>query len=219
VDDTTSQLTSAADKARIMLTGTQQVFVCSVVPRMTGLLVQALTSLGAAPVKLVGQDVQVPLKNRYAYPDQVGQDRLVGAYAAWLHVKKQDCIVADFGTAITIDLVTKAGEYVGGIIAPGLTISLEALAARTALLPKVDLKPPTELLGRDTVNSIRSGIVHGCAALCDGLITKLKKEHAPHAKVIGTGGSAEFMGSYVTTLDVTRPHLVLEGLRALSSRR
>ena len=126
--------------------------------------------------------------------------------------------MADFGTAITIDVVTKRGEYLGGIIAPGLGISLEALATRTALLPKVQLKEPPELLGRDTANSIRSGILHGCVALCDGLISQLKRRYAPHAVVIGTGGAARLIAKHAATIDHVRPHLVLEGLSLLISR-
>jgi type III pantothenate kinase len=155
------------------------------------------------------------LKNRYTYPEQVGQDRLVGAYAAW-QTYRRNCIVADFGTAITIDMVTKAGEYLGGVIAPGLDISLEALATRTALLPKVELREPPELLGRDTANSIRSGLLYGCVALCDGLVTQLKRCYAPNAIVVATGGSSYLIAKHARTIDHLRPTLVLEGLFLLS---
>ena len=157
----------------------------------------------------------VPLVNRYTYPEQVGQDRLVGAYAAWKQFKRA-CIVADFGTAITIDVVTKRGEYLGGVIAPGFEISLEALATRTALLPKVELREPPELLGRDTANSIRSGLIHGCAALCDGLIRELKIRYVPNATVVATGGASPLMAKYAKSLTHLKPHLILEGLYALS---
>ena len=139
----------------------------------------------------------------------------MGAYAAW-RTYKNDCIVADFGTAITIDVVTKAGEYLGGVIAPGLEISLEALATRTALLPKVALKEPPELLGRDTANSIRSGLLHGCVALCDGLVAQLKAKYAPRATVVATGGSSGLITKHSRTIDHLKPHLVLEGLAQLA---
>jgi type III pantothenate kinase len=181
---------------------------------MSSVLIQSLKSLGAMPIRVVGQDVIVPLVNRYTYPEQVGQDRLVGAYAAWKQFKRA-CIVADFGTAITIDVVTKRGEYLGGVIAPGLEISLEALATRTALLPKVELRDPPELLGRDTANSIRSGLIHGCAALCDGLIRELKSRYVPNATVVATGGASPFMAKYAKSLTHLKPHLILEGLYAL----
>lgn len=194
----------------------KEAIICSVVPRATAGVVKALRAMGCPRVRVVGRHLKTPLKNRYKYPRQVGQDRLVGAYAAW-KTYKRDCIVADFGTAITIDIVTKAGEYLGGVIAPGLAISLEALASRTALLPKVKLKEPPELMGRDTANSIRSGILYGCAALCDGLVTQLKRRYAPKAVVVATGGASRLITKHARTIDHLKPHLVLEGLRLLSS--
>lgn len=214
-DEVTLQLKALAKSRRLHLTKAEQIVLCSVVPRMASVLTEALHSLKAVPIRIVGQDVLVPLKNRYAYPEQVGQDRLVGAYAAW-HTYKRDCIVADFGTAITIDVVTKAGEYLGGVIAPGLDISLEALASRTALLPKVELREPPELLGRDTANSIRSGLLYGCVALCDGLVTQLKRRYVPKAVVIATGGTSTLIAKHSKTIDTLKPHLVLEGLFHLS---
>lgn len=202
-------------RARLAGRGIERAVVCSVVPKMTRVLPGVLRETGIRSIALVGRDVRVPLVNRYRYPSQVGQDRLVGAFAA-LTVFKRDCIVCDFGTAITIDVVTKAGAYLGGVIAPGLDISLEALATRTALLPKVKLKEPPELLGRDTTNSIRSGLLYGCAALCDGLVTQLKRRYAPKAVVVATGGAGHLIARHARTIDHLRPNLVLEGLFRLS---
>ena len=213
-------------RARLPGARIEQTVLCSVVPRMSSVLVQALTSFKISPIRVVGHDLTVPLKNRYKYPGQVGQDRLVGAYAAWQEFGRgggeggvgrgRDCIVADFGTAITIDVVTKDGSYLGGIIAPGLEISLEALAARTALLPKVKLEEPPELLGRDTANSIRAGVLFGCAALCDGLVARLKRQYASNALVVGTGGASRLVCKHTRQIDRLRPNLVLEGLYQLS---
>jgi len=123
--------------------------------------------------------------------------------------------VADFGTAVTIDVVTQQGAYLGGLIAPGLELSLDALATRTALLPKVELREPPELLGRDTANSIRAGLVYGCAALCDGLVDQLKRRYVPGATVVATGGASALIARHAKTIDHLRPHLVLEGLARL----
>ena len=215
-DEVTLQLKALAKSRRLHLSRAKQIILCSVVPRMSSVLTETLKTLRTSPVRIVGQDLAVPLKNRYTYPEQVGQDRLVGAYAAW-KLYKSACIVADFGTAITIDVVTKAGEYLGGVIAPGLEISLEALAMKTALLPKVELRQPPELLGRDTANSIRSGILYGCVALCDGLVTQLKQHYAPRAAVVATGGASALIAKHARTIDHLKPHLVLEGLNQLSS--
>ena len=214
-DEVTLQLKALAKTRKLHLSRAKQIIICSVVPRMSSVLTESLRSLEEVPVRIVGQDLKVPLKNKYTYPEQVGQDRLVGAYAAW-RLYKKDCIVADFGTAITIDLVTGKGEYLGGIIAPGLEISLEALASRTALLPKVELKEPPELLGRDTANSIRSGVLHGCVALTDGLVTQLKRRYAPKAAVVATGGASPLIAKHAKTITHLKPQLVLEGLYQIS---
>lgn len=243
-DEITLQLKALAKTRQLHLSRAKQILICSVVPRMTAVLTESLRSLDAVPIKIMGQEIQVPLRNRYAYPEQVGQDRLVGAYAAWCEygayaaprgrpagrspertrqrsargAAGRDVVVVDIGTAITIDIVTKGGEYLGGIIAPGLEISLEALATRTALLPKVELKEPPELLGRDTANSIRSGVLYGCAALCDGLVSQLKRLYAPKATVVATGGASPLIAKHARTIDHLKPHLVLDGLYLLSMR-
>jgi type III pantothenate kinase len=217
-DEVTLQLKALAKTRRLHLARAAQILICSVVPRMSSVLVPALRSLAAIPIRIIGQDLLVPLKNRYTYPEQVGQDRLVGTYAAW-RAYRRDCIVADFGTAVTIDVVTRAGEYLGGVITPGLDLSLEALATRTALLPRVELCEPPELLGRDTANSIRSGLLYGCVALCDGLVTQLRHRYAPRATVVATGGASALIAKHARTIDHLRPHLVLEGLYQLTLPR
>jgi type III pantothenate kinase len=230
--EVTLQLKALAKSRTLPLARVTQIVVCSVVPRMTSVLTESLHSLKAVPVRMIGKEILVPLTNRYTYPEQVGQDRLVGGYAAWCEFsgstrfarspsaarqrESKDCIVADFGTAITIDVVTRRGEYVGGVIVPGLEISLDALATRTALLPKIELREPPELLGRDTANSIRAGLVYGCAALCDGIVTQLKKQYAPGATVIATGGSASLIAHHSKRIQHLRPNLVLDGLARLA---
>lgn len=194
------------------------VLICSVVPAMTAALITALRHLRARRIRIVGRDVKVPLVNRYRRPSQVGQDRLVGAYAAWRQFRRA-CIVADFGTATTIDVVTVRGEYLGGVIAPGLELSLETLASHTALLPRVRLTAPKELLGRDTESSIRAGLVYGAAALCDGLVTRLRRQYAPGAAVVATGGAGTLIAKHASTLRHLRPNLVLEGLALLAASK
>ncbi|HEX9780890.1 MAG TPA: type III pantothenate kinase [bacterium] len=191
--------------------------VCSVVPRATAGVAGALKTLIQGRILVVGRDVQVPLRNRYADPGQVGQDRLVGAFAAWAAYHRA-CVIVDFGTAVTFDVVLPPGDYLGGLIAPGLDLSRRALAAHTALLPEVPLKAPRALLGRTTRESIRSGLIHGSAAMVDGLVERLKRAYAPSALVIAAGGSARLVSRYAASIDLTRPHLVLEGLRLLAAR-
>jgi type III pantothenate kinase len=211
------------NRLRRRLPRAEQAIICSVVPRATAGVVRALRAAGTPRIRVIGRHLKVPLKNRYRYPGQVGQDRLVGAYAAWKEFGGRgvggggrDCIVVDLGTAITIDVVTRKGEYLGGVIAPGIDISLEALATRTALLPRVTLRPPPEPLGRDTASSIRSGLLYGCAALCDGLVERLMVRYAPKAVVVATGGSCRLVSRHTRTLERLRPNLVLDGLHNLT---
>lgn len=221
----TRQFRVLARRDRLPLAQVTRTLICSVVPSLTGRLERALRGLVHGPIRVVGRDLHVPLRNRYRHPEQVGQDRLVGAYAAWRTYGKgqgaggrgrgKDCLVADFGTAITIDLVTASGAYEGGVIAPGLAMSLEALAERTALLPRVMLATPKALLGRDTAGSILAGVMYGGVALCDGLIEELKRRYAPRALVIVTGGGSRFVVKYLRGRVHVRPTLVLDGLLCL----
>jgi len=122
----------------------------------------------------------------------------------------------DFGTAITIDIVNRSKEYLGGVIAPGPEISLWALSERTALLPKVGIKKPKGILGRETQESMLIGIIHGFSSLCDGMIARLKKKYCKHAKVIATGGFSKLIGPYCKTVDKIDPDLTLKGLMLIA---
>ena len=123
-------------------------------------------------------------------------------------------IVIDFGTAITFDVISKKGEYLGGLIFPGIETSLNALSQKAALLPKIKVAPPKGLIGRDTVDSMRSGVFYGTGALCDGVIAKLKSKYGP-MKVIATGGHAALMAKYSTAIDRINPDLTLLGLKII----
>ncbi|MFZ2602788.1 MAG: type III pantothenate kinase, partial [Candidatus Omnitrophota bacterium] len=144
-------------------------------------------------------------------PSQVGQDRLVNAYAG-LTLYGAPLVVVDFGTAITFDVISKNGAYLGGMILPGLRISLAALSQQTALLPLVKLCNPKELIGRDTKYSILSGIIYGYAALTDGMIGKIKRKIGKNALVISTGGNANLVSKYCTEITKIDGDLTLMGL-------
>jgi len=185
--------------------------ICSVVPQVTKILVKDLKkSLGKRPY-IIGKDILVPIKNLYRIPRQVGQDRLVNAYAGVM-LYGAPLIVVDFGTAVTFDAVSRNKEYLGGMILPGLGISLDALAERTALLPKIKLKRPQELIGRDTKSSILSGMVYGFAALTDDLVLRIRNKISKSAKVIGTGGNINLINKYCKRLDRIDRDLTLKGV-------
>ena len=131
---------------------------------------------------------------------------------------KGACIVVDFGTAITYDPVSAEGEYLGGIIALGVEISLEALTERAARLPKVDLEEPRGLIGKSTVDAIRSGVIYGVAAQVDGIVRRLWDELGAEASVIATGGLAEHIVPHAETIDEVDDLLTLTGLRLIHER-
>ncbi len=187
------------------------VIVSSVVPRATVSLKRSLKQLGLKPL-ILGENIRAPIINRYRVPSQVGQDRLVNGVGAYF-LYGGPAIIVDFGTAVTLDVVSARREYLGGLIVPGMGIALEALISRTALLPKVGLTPPKEFLGRDTRQSMLSGLFYGYGALCDGIVAKLKTRHAPKARVIATGGHCRLMAPYCHSVQTVNPDLTLQGLQ------
>lgn len=188
--------------------------ICSVVPRLNKRIKDALSTLTARPVYLLGKDLTVPIKNLYAKPEQVGQDRLICAYIASL-LYGAPLICIDLGTAITFDIVSKDRKYAGGIILPGLHLSLSALHQNTALLPEIKLAHPETIIGKDTRQSMLSGITFGFGSLIDGLADKLKKRLGPKTKVIACGGDALFIKPYCKKIDYFDADLILKGLRRL----
>jgi len=184
--------------------------ICSVVPKATGRLVKDLRRLFFKGPYIIGKDIVVPIKNLYRNPGQVGQDRLVNAYAGAM-LYGTPLIVIDFGTAVTFDVISKDRGYLGGLILPGMNLSLSALSEHTALLPRVELAKPKEFIGRDTKNSMLSGIVYGFAALTDDIISRLKKKIGK-ARVIATGGDAKIVSGYAKSLSKVDTDLTLKGI-------
>ncbi|MFH0731318.1 MAG: type III pantothenate kinase [Candidatus Omnitrophota bacterium] len=166
---------------------------------------------------VIGRDVDSEVKNLYKDPRQVGSDRLVNARAAY-ELYGKECIVVDFGTAITIDIVNKKKQYLGGVIAPGPEISLWALSEKTALLPKVSIRKPKGILGKDTKESMLIGVIYGFSSLCDGIVGKLKKRYCRNAKVVITGGFSKLIGPYCESADKIDPDLTLKGLAIIAGK-
>lgn len=191
-----------------------QTIVCSVVPKVSRRLIADLKKLTKKHPFVLGSNLIAPVKNAYRKPRQVGQDRLANAFAA---IKLFGCplIIIDFGTALTIDIVSKNKEYLGGVILPGLKLCLSALAENTALLPKIGLAQPKELIARDTKDSMLSGIVYGFAGLVDNLIEKLRKEIGKNTLVIGTGGDINLLRKYCKKFDKIDDALTLKGLNMI----
>jgi len=166
---------------------------------------------------VVGPGIKTGMALRYDNPREIGADRLVNAVAAYEKIGGA-CVVVDFGTAITYDTVSADGEYLGGIIAPGVEISMDALTARAAKLPRIDLGAPRTLIGKSTVDAIRSGIVYGFAAQVDGIVHRLLVELGEETHVLATGGLAGVIVPFCETIDEQDDLLTLEGLRLLHAR-
>ncbi len=191
--------------------------ICSVVPNASKILDKDLKKLLKWRPYIIGKDIKVPIKNLYRKPKQVGQDRLVNAYAG-ITLYGSPLIVVDFGTATTFDAVSKNQEYLGGMILPGLGISLIALNQHTALLPKIKLNKPKEFIGRDTKNSMLSGIVYGFAMLTDNLAIMIKDKIGRSALVIGTGGYINLIRTYCKGFDKIDNDLTLKGLNLIYNK-
>jgi type III pantothenate kinase len=161
---------------------------------------------------VVGPGVRTGMPIRMDNPREVGADRLVNAVAAYERVGGP-CVIVDFGTALTYDCVGEAGEYIGGIIAPGVEISLEALTSRAAAIPKIDLSPPRALIGKSTVEAIRSGVIYGFASQVDGMVGRLREELGDETEAIATGGLASAIVPFCELIDDVDQMLTLTGLK------
>jgi len=167
---------------------------------------------------VVGPSIRTGMPIRMDNPHEVGADRLVNAVAAYERLG-QSCVVVDFGTAITYDVVSSSGEYLGGIITPGAEISIDALYERAAKLPKVELAEPRSLIGKSTVDAIRSGIAYGYAGQVEGIVRRLRGELGDELKVILTGGLSRVVVSHIhETIDEIDDLLTLTGLRLIWER-
>jgi type III pantothenate kinase len=166
---------------------------------------------------VVGPGLRSGIPIRTENPHEVGADRLVNSVAAYDRVGSA-CIVVDFGTAITYDVVSADGELLGAIISPGIEISMEALSERAARLPKVELEAPRELIGRSTETSIQSGVIYGFAGQVDGIVSRLREELGVEARAIATGGLATSIAPFCEEIDEVDDLLTLTGLRLLWER-
>jgi type III pantothenate kinase len=166
---------------------------------------------------VVGPGLRTGMPIRMDNPREVGADRLVNAVAAYERVRGP-CVVVDFGTAITYDCVNDDGEYIGGIIAPGIEISMEALTSRAAAIPRIDLTPPRALIGKSTVEAIRSGVIYGFASQIDGMVGRLREELGEETEAIATGGLARSIVPYCELIDDVDDMLTLTGLRLIHER-
>jgi type III pantothenate kinase len=199
--------------ARQAITG---VAVASVVPRLRSAIREMTDRWFGVPTVIIEPGVKTGMPILYDNPKEVGADRIADAVAAFDRYGGPT-IVIDFGTATTFEVVSAKGEYLGGVICPGIEISLDALFAKAALLPRVELVEPGAVLAKNTVASVQSGVIYGFAAQADGLCRRLKEEIGP-ATVVATGGLAGLIGPVSESIDHHEPWLTLDGLRIIFAR-
>jgi len=196
--------------------------VSSVVPSLTGQYQDVAHRYFGTEALVVGPGLKTGLPVITNNPHEVGADRIVNAVAA-LEILGSPCIVVDFGTATTFCAISAAGEYLGGAIAPGVEVSLEALTNRAARLSRVDLGEPEGVIGKTTAASLRSGVVLGFAGLVDGIVRRMQgelggSENAGKVATIATGGFAELVVPHTETLQIVDPLLTLKGLKLVHER-
>ena len=193
------------------------VVVSSVVPPLGTQFERMTERYLEASCLTIGPGVKSGMPIRIDNPLEVGADRLVNAIAAYDRFHAA-CVVVDFGTSINYDVVSAQGEFLGGIIAPGVEISMEALHQRAAKLVRVDLEEPRGVIGKSTIDSVRSGVVYGFAGQVDGIVERVRDELGEGTRAIATGGLAEFIVPYCESIDETDDLLTLTGLRLLYER-
>lgn len=191
--------------------------IACVVPALQETFVRVVRdSFGHEPL-VVGPGIKTGMAIQYDQPREVGADRIVNAVAAFERVKA-GVIVVDFGTATTFDVISPKGEYLGGVISPGVQISADALFSRAAKLPRVEIARPPKVLGRNTLHAMQSGIVLGYVGLVDGIVERLRAEIGFPVKVIATGGLANLIAPESKTIEAVDDFLTLDGLRMIWAR-
>lgn len=199
----------------------QQMILSSVVPSLIGQYEQLASRYLKTVALVVGPGIKTGLPIMTNNPHEVGADRIVNAVAALQELGGGPCVVVDFGTAITFCAISAQGEYLGGAIAPGLEVSLEALTSRAARLSRVDICEPETVIGKTTAASLCSGVLFGFAGLVDGIVTRMKKELGPGTgtvQTLATGGFAELVVPHTSTLSRVDPLLTLKGLKLVHKR-
>ena len=193
------------------------IIIASVVPPIDAALALMARRYFKTEALFVTPETDTGLKICYDDPKEVGADRVVNAVAV-LHKYGGPCVVVDLGTAITFDVISAGSEYLGGIIAAGIGISIDALFARTARLPRVDFREPGKLIGTNTVGSVQSGLYYGALGMIDGIVERLVRELGPDTKVVATGGQAPLIARSSQRLKVVDENLTLDGLEIIWNR-
>lgn len=202
---------------KIQLNDLDQAIISSVVPNLTGTIKEMIEKYVKVKPLIVGAGIKTGMVIRYENPKEVGADRIVNAVAG-IEKYGAPLVLVDFGTATTFCAINAQGEYIGGAIAPGIGIAANALIEKTSQLPRVELVMPKNVIGRNTVNAIQSGLLYGYCGLVDGLVKRFIVElgfEKDQVRVVGTGGLADVIQPHSETIECVDQLLTLEGLRIL----
>ncbi len=188
--------------------------LASTVPALVRSYEELAERWARVPLLVVGPGARTGIPIRYDDPRELGADRIANAVAARARYGAP-CIVVDFGTSTNFDVVSAEGEYVGGVLAPGIEVSMDALSARAARLFRVDFVEPATVIAKTTATALQSGLVYGFAGQVDAIVTRIRQELAVEAPAVATGGLAELITPHAATIERVDPELTLEGLRLI----
>jgi type III pantothenate kinase len=214
VDENGILLSSLIMRARLPIHRLKDAIVSCVVPPIHPVLEETLKKYFGMRVWFVGPGIKTGVPILMDNPPEVGADRIANAVGAYHQVRKK-LIVVDFGTATTFDCVSDRGEYLGGVIAPGLQISAEALFQSASKLPRVELERPKTVIGKNTIESMQSGIIFGYTEMVDGIVRRIKASLGADTHVIATGGLASLVAEESSEINVVDEYLTLSGLRII----
>ena len=192
----------------------KEIALCSVVPPLISTFEELFQRYFHLSPLVVGTGVKTGVRIRMDNPREVGADRIVNAAAAH-HLYGGPVIITDLGTATTFDTVSKEGDYLGGVIAPGINVAAEAMFTRTAMLPRVELARPEHAIGTNTTSAMQSGLIFGYVGLVEGIVARIQRELKEKATVVATGGYAELIAKETSAIDIVNPDITLIGLRLI----
>jgi type III pantothenate kinase len=213
-DEAASLIISLLDNKGLQTSDIREVSFCSVVPPLTAIFEEVVRRyLGISPL-VVAAGTKTGVRVCMDNPKEVGADRIVNAAAAH-HLYSGPLIIVDLGTTTTFDTVSENGDYMGGAIAPGIVTATEAMFHKTAMLPRVELMRPERVVGTNTIDAIKSGIIFGYVGLVEGMVARIKRDIGVQMKTITTGGYAQLIAAETNVIDEVCPNLTLVGLRLI----